>query len=78
MRKDKLIKLLQEIPGNPIIVKPSDNFELRGSLIESESKPRLFNAKKKKETFYDGFDYESYEKEIIVEDESGKIKCIRL
>jgi hypothetical protein len=77
MKVKELIQHLLKADPNAEVTMTSDNFELNHSIV-STSGIREFNGRLEKRTFRDGFDNETYQKEIIVWDDKGKQKFVQV
>jgi hypothetical protein len=62
LRVKDLIARLQEMDPEAIVVSPSSNFELNGSIVEA--RVSQYKGKRKTEGFRDAFDGISYSKEV--------------
>ena len=65
MKVKDLVKKLLELDQDATVVKNSDNFELKGAIIEVYYIPQYDTGKRKIGTFIDAFDNESYDKEVF-------------
>ena len=67
----ELKKFLEKLDDNMPLVKKSDNFELRGAIIEGNYYPRVAKFRTEKRWFRDAFDYIDYAIEVYIEDDNG-------
>ena len=72
----ELKEFLKDLPDDMLILKKSDNFELRGA-IDAGIYVKVGKYKATMETFVDGFDYESYQHEVYQMDDNG-IECLQI
>lgn len=77
MKKNDLIKKLQDIKGNPTVVVTSNNFELNGATIPT-SGIYEFVGQEEVQTFSDAFDGGSYNKKVVKYKDGGKTKFIQI
>lgn len=72
----ELKKFLENLPDDMLLVKRSDNFELRGA-IDVGIYPLVEKFRVENQEFTDGFDYEKYHHDVYIQDETGK-ECLFL
>jgi arylsulfatase A-like enzyme len=77
MKVKELIKKLQELDQNAIVVVTTDNFE-QGNSKKQAKHIHEFKGEIVKKGFRDAFDGESYTSEVVRWDESGKIKFVQI
>ena len=71
----ELKKFLENLDDNMPLVTVSDNFELRGAIVEGSYYPIVEKFRTEKRWFRDAFDYTDYATEVYIEDDNGK-ECL--